>query len=92
MITAGSPYNSPNAAVSPTLTGTSFAFADATVTANLALADCATASWTSATSATYIGIRGGGAAGAWLRVARAVGTSSAIFSFDGAHRLGHLPQ
>ena len=61
-----------------------FAPAYATLTAVLAHANCATTSWTTATSAACIGIRGLVLVGtAGLTAADVVGTSSDVFSFDG---------
>jgi hypothetical protein len=61
-----------------------FAPSYATLTAMLAESDCATSSWTTATSAACIGIRGLGLVGtAGITAAGLVGTSSILFSFDG---------
>ena len=71
---------------SVTLTGANFASDDYTLTAVLALRDCATSSWTTVTSAACVSSLGTsslvGTIG--LTVAGAVGTSSTVFSFDGA--------
>ena len=69
------------------LTGMSFAARDATATAALALGECGTSSWASATSVACTGAVGdGGSGGAVVSVGRAVGTSSAVFSYDCARR------
>ena len=84
VITAASPYNLGAATASVTLTGIAFSPTDATVTGVQALADCSTASWTTATSVACIGTHGRGGTGtAELTAAGVVGTSSAVFSFDG---------
>ena len=73
-----------SAVASVTLQGMSFAYVDSTVTASLDRADCSTSSWTSATTAKCIGIRGADNLGvARVTVAGAYGTSSAVFTFDG---------
>ena len=79
-----SPCNVAAAAPSVTLTGMNFAPSYATLTAVLGFADCATSSWTTASSAACIGIRGLGLVGtAGITAAGVVGTSSIVFSFDG---------
>jgi len=85
VITASSPYNVGYVIVaSVTLTGMDFAPTDATVTAVLALADCSTSSWTTATSVACIGIAGASQVGTvGISVAGEVGTSTTVFSFDG---------
>ena len=67
-----------------TLSGLEFGLINTTVTGKLALEDCATTSWSSATSVACIGTHGAdgtGTAGATLHGVAA--TSSAMFSFDG---------
>lgn len=84
VITAAAPYNVASAVASVTLTGMDFGPTDGTVTGLLALGECGTASWASATSVSCIGTRGAGETGtAGLTVASVAGTSSAVFSFDG---------
>ena len=84
VITAASPYNVASVVASVTLTGMDFGPTDGTVTGLLALGECGTASWASATSVSCIGTRGGGSTGtAGLTVAGVAGTSSDVFSFDG---------
>ena len=85
MATAALPYNVASVVASVTLTGTSFAPTDSTVTAVVALADCATSSWTTATSVACVGMPGAGDVGTvGVSVATVVGTSSTVFSFDGS--------
>ena len=84
VLTAASPYNVAMATASITLGGMQFATTDATLTAALALADCATSGWTSATSAACIGVHGFVVRGTTgLTSAGILGTSSVVFSFDG---------
>ena len=81
-----SPCNVAAAVASVTLKGMNFAPSYATLTAVLGFADCATSSWTTASSATCIGIRGLGLVGtAGITAAGVVGTSSMVFSFDGVN-------
>ena len=82
-----SPYNVVSAVASVTLAGLNFVASDTTVTAAVALADCGTASWTTATSVSCIGTRGAGEVGtAGVTVGGVTGTSSVVFSFDGGGR------
>ena len=84
VITVVSPYNMASVSVKTTLAGMSFAPTDVTVTAVLALANCATSAWMAATSVRCTGTRGGGPKGTFgLTAATVVGTSSVVFSFDG---------
>ena len=81
-----SPCNVAAAVASVTLTGMNFAPSYATLTAVLGFADCATSSWTTASSAACIGIRGLGLVGtAGITAAGVVGTSSIVFSCDGVN-------
>ena len=83
-ITAALPYNVGYVVASVTLTGASFALTDVTVTMVIALADCSTTSWTTATSVACIGMRGSVLpVTSGVSIAGVVGTTSSLFSFDG---------
>ena len=87
-ITAASPVNVGMNSRSVTLLGRDFGDVDLTATAVLATRDCATASWSSASSVSCVGTPGKrDDFTAALTAALIVGTSSSLFSFDGTQAI-----